>query len=191
MTKRILSLVAAAVCFLSVKSQVDGFHIGGRLGLGESNIQGAGLPAAQPKLAISTGLATNYQFNKWFGLNADLLVSSVGCKTRGITTQRDFLGNDVAYTYTDRYDLIYAEVPLTGQVSFWMKNFFIRAYTGPGINFRFFATQSRVYDDENFNSGNGYLSRTIDQTNNVTYSMIYGAGIGVRGKKDRLYFLDL
>lgn len=176
---------------LYINGQDKGFHIGGRFGLGESHLTGNGLQSVQRKLAISTGVTTNYQFNKFLGLNADFLLSTAGAKATGVKTETGVFGNPIPYAYRERFDLICAEVPLTGQTSVWIDNFFIRGFAGPAINFKLIGLTSRQYDDAGYNNNNGYADREMENLNNIFYSVIYGAGIGVQANDNRLFFLDI
>ncbi len=171
-------------------NDIEGFHLGGRFGLGESTINCDGLPNAVPKLAIIGGIASNYQFNKYLGINVGLLLSSLGAKNQGQDTKTNVFGAEVNYRYKERFDLLYAEVPLTGQLTFWINNFFIKGYTGPGMNFKLLASQTKQYDDSDYNNQNGYMGKDIFDANNITYSMIYGFGIGAADKQNRIFFLD-
>jgi hypothetical protein len=168
----------------------DNFHIGGRIGLGESKIKSDGLKDATGRIAVSGGLSANYEFNRVFALNADLLLTSVGARTEGASTERDILGKEYEYRYIDRIDLLFAEVPLTAQFTARVKNFFARAYVGPSANFKLIAIESRTYDDEEYNEDNGYLSRDISNMSVSNYSMIYGFGIGALDRNKKTYFLD-
>lgn len=193
----ILVVVLTAVPLLNIRAQgekkladVQGFHIGGRFGLGEASIVSQGLRNVSPKLAISGGVASNYQFNKYIGLNVDLLLSSLGARNQDAEARSDLWGGTVKYAYKERFDLLYAEVPLTGQLNIWFGDFFIRGYAGPGLNFKLLAMQTREYEDPDFNDQNGYTGKDIYETNNISSSMIYGLGIGAADKEDRIFFLD-
>jgi len=175
----------------SLVSQVEGFHVGGRFGLGESSIVCEGLQNNTGKLAVSGGVTANYQVTKYLGLNADFLLTSSGAKASGSTRESGILGTEQSYSYRDRVDIVNAEVPLTGQLSVWFGDLFVRAYAGPGMNFNLLGVQTRVYDNENYNNGHGFINREFEQKNNISYSMIYGLGFGALSEKDQLYFLDL
>ncbi len=189
MKKVILITTLLAGLGLSSVAQENGFHLGGRFGLGESTISSGGLPSMQPKLAMAGGLVANYQVTDNIGFNADFLLSSTGAKASGSTREPGVFGAETYYSYKERYSLINVEVPFTGQLSVWMGDFFVRGYAGPGLNFNLMSTQTREYDNADYNASHGFMNRQID-TKNVWGMMVYGAGIGARTREERTYFLD-
>ncbi len=188
MKKYLIIVLLMSAC--RIFSQIEGLHVGGRFGLGESSIAGGGIQHVNRKLAISGGVAANYQFTKMVGLNADFLLSSVGAKGTGYTTEGSVFGEQ-QYAYKERFDLVNVEVPVTGQLMFWMGDLFFKAYTGPGMNFNLMAVQTREYENANYNSSNGFINKPLDDSRNIYYSMVYGLGLGALSKSDQIYFLDL
>jgi hypothetical protein len=190
-TKGLITVFLLA-CSILMRAQISGFHIGGRLGLGESMMSGAALQNAKPKLAVTGGIASNYQFNKWFGINADFLLSSLGVRASGSTRDKSIIGTDDYYSYNERYNLVNAEVPLTAQVNIWLsEDFFLKGYAGPAVNFNLMALQTRQYDNDNYNNEHGYMNSRWDQVNNISWSGVYGVGLGVLSKDSRIFFIDL
>lgn len=183
-------IIALLLSSCRIFSQIEGLHVGGRFGLGESSMTGGGIQNANRKLAISGGIAANYQFTKMIGLNADFLLTSVGAKANGYTTDGSVFGEQ-RYMYKERFDLVNVEVPVTGQLMFWMGDLFFKAYSGPGMNFNLMAVQTRDYENENYNNSNGFINKPLDDSRNIYYSMVYGLGIGAMSKSDQIYFLDL
>jgi len=180
------------LCSVLLHAQVQGFHIGGRLGLGESMMTGSGLQNAKPRLALSGGIATNYQFNKWLGVNADFLLSSLGARASGTTRDKSIIGTDDYYSYNERYNLVNAEVPVTAQINIWLnEDLFLKGYAGPAVNFNLMATQTRQYDNDTYNNEHGYINSRWDQVNNIYWSGVYGVGLGALSKDDRIFFIDL
>jgi hypothetical protein len=189
--KRILYFLSITFASLTVCAQEKEFYMGGRLGLGESRIECAGISNAKSKLAVSGGITTSYFFTKNLALNAEFLLTSVGARAQGSSPQKGLLGGDVYYSYKEKYDLVNAEVPLMGQLTWWFGNMFVRGYTGPSMSFKLMAVQTRTYDDADYNNSHGFINKQLDQTNNIFYSMVYGAGIGARSENNKLFFLDL
>ncbi len=173
------------------KKVTNGFRLGGRIGIGESKLRGTGLSDMTQRLAISGGLAANYQFDNVFSLNTDFLLSSLGAKSSGITKYRDLLGSEYQFSYNDRYDFLFAEIPVTAQLQARSGSFFIRGYIGPSVSFKLLALESREYNSENYDMENGYRARNISDANNVSYSMVYGFGLGAYNSENKIYFLDV
>lgn len=189
--KRISYIICLVLTAYVAGAQVKGFYVGGRLGLGESMLQCGGIANPVPKLAVSGGIATSYYFTKNFALNADFLLTSGGVHAQGTTTEKGLLGSGVSYGYKEKYDLVNAEVPVTGQLAIWFGDIFLRGYMGPAMNFKLLAVQTRTYENADYNDSHGFINKQLDQTNNIFYSMIYGIGIGAKTKNDKLFFLDL
>lgn len=168
--------------------EVEGFHVGGRFGLGESSVAGTDLNM-QPKMTISGGIVSNYQFNNYIGLNADFLLASTGARASGSERAAGLL-SDNYYAYQERYDLLNVEVPVSAQASYWFGDFMVKAFAGPAMNFNLLAVQSRAYEDPNYKS-NDFMNRRLGNINNVSYYMMFGVGLGAISKNERLFFLDL
>jgi hypothetical protein len=188
--KRLLSVLSFAFFAACAFAQdVQGFHIGGRFGLGESSLSGTGLNV-RPKLAISGGIATNYQFTNIVGLNADFLLTSTGARASGSTRTSTLFGAEKSYTYQEKYDLVNIEVPLSLQAGYWFGDFMLKAFAGPAMNFNLMALHTRAYDDPAYQS-NDYQGQRLDNMNNVSYYMMYGIGAGALSKNGQVFFLDL
>lgn len=186
--KQVICIIFFLCTAPGTRAQEKKFLLGGRLGLGESRL--SGIANATPKLALSGGISTAYLFTQNLGINAEFLLSSAGMRAAGSTSSKGIFGTDQYYHYKEKYDLVYAEVPVTGQLAWWLGDFFIRGYAGPSMNCKLMATQTRTYDDADYNNSHGFISKPLDQTNNIYYSAIYGAGIGARTNNNQLYFLD-
>lgn len=165
-----------------------GFYIGGRFGLGGSSLSGTGL-AVQPKMTVSGGLVSNYQFNNYIGLNANFFLTSAGARASGARREPGLL-SDNYYTYQERFDLLNVELPVSAQASYWFRDFMVKAFAGPAMNFNLLAVHSRSYDDPNYKS-NDYMFRRLDNMNIVSYNMMFGVGFGALSKSEQLFFLDL
>jgi hypothetical protein len=188
--KQILYFLSFTFATVTAWAQEKEFYMGGRLGLGESRIECAGIPNAKSKLAVSGGITTSYFFTKNLALNAEFLLTSAGARAQGSSPEKGLLGGDVYYSYKEKYDLVNAEVPITGQLTLWFGNMFLRGYTGPSMSFKLMAVQTRTYDDSDYNNSHGFINKQLDQTNNIFYSMVYGVGIGARSESNKLFFLD-
>ena len=186
--RKLLSILFTFIAGWTLAQDMRGFHIGGRFGLGESSIAGTALNV-RPKMTLSGGIVSNYQFNNYIGLNADFLLTSTGAGASGIERAEGLL-SDNYYSYQERFDLLNVEVPVSAQASYWFGDFMVKAFAGPAMNFNLLAMQSRAYDDPNYQS-NDFMNRRLDNINNVSYYMMFGVGLGALSKNERLFFLDL
>lgn len=188
--KKNFFIIAAILFSCFTKAQVEGFHVGGRLGLGESTMTGSGMNV-ESRLAVAGGVTANYQFTNYFGLNADFLLTSTGAKAKGTARTPGLFGTESDYSYNERFDLLNAEVPLMAQLSASFGNFITRIYAGPAMNVNLLATHSRIYDNNDYNNDHGITNQRLDNFKNVSYAMAYGIGIGALAKNNQLFFLDL
>lgn len=192
-TRNISALVLFTALLLIpgfIKAQSTGFHYGARFGLGESKVNLENTSATNGKLALSLGAATTYRFNDYLGLNADFLFTSKGGTMNGAVTE-SVLGVQRTYTYEDRFNLFYAELPVTGQLRLPLSDdFALKAFVGPSVNFKLLALQSRQYDDDDYDRNNGYSDREMDRVETMEYTLVYGAGIEVQGQDSRTFFID-
>lgn len=168
----------------------NGFRLGARFGLGEGKIKSDALKDTRGRLMVSGGIASSYRFNKLLSLNADFLLTSIGVKTSGYTRSSNILGQQREYVYDDRFDFLLAELPVTAQLTARSGNFFMKGYAGPSVNFNLIAVETREYDDNNYNTEYGYRSRQLQDVNTVSYSVVYGIGLGAYDRENRIYFLD-
>lgn len=189
-----LIISLAIVSFLQVEmtqAQESGFHYGGRFGIGESSMTINGKSGMSSKLSFSGGVATCYQFNSIVGITADFLFTSKGAKAKGSVTQNDLFGNPRSYAYSEQFNLFYAELPVAAKLSIPLRDdFFIKGFAGPSMNFKLLGMETREYDDESFNANNGYYGRELKNLETIEYSIVYGAGIDVVSKDNRIFFLD-
>ncbi len=190
--RNIFALVLTLAC-LSVQSifaQEPGFHYGARFGLGESFFKPTDAGDVESKLLIMGGIASNYQFNDFFGLTADFLISSKGARLSSVTTEKDVFNNDVNYYYRDRYDFIYAEIPIMAKFSIGLGDFKLKAFGGPTANFKLIAVEQRTYEDSDYNEENGYSSRNMDGVDVLEYGVVYGGGVDIITGNEQIIFLD-
>ena len=189
----LVGLFANLICILpqELTAQEKGFHYGVRFGLGESTLNLKNVTTQTSKLLISGGIATNYQFNRFLGANVDFLFTSKGGKISGVTKTTNIFGSEQSYNYNDTYNLYYAELPITGKLSVPLsEDFFVKVFAGPSFNFKLIATETREYNDKDFNNEYGYQNQKIETLETMEHSFIYGAGIDVTSKDNRIFFLD-
>lgn len=195
-THKVTTILAFTLSFvflttLKTEAQEKGFHYGARFGIGESNLNIEGITTEKGKLALSGGAATSYQFGEIFGITADFLFTSKGATAEG-TTQEETLFGTQTYKYTDKYNLFYAELPITGKLSIPIgDDFFLKAYSGPSMNFNLLALESRIYDNTDYHQDNGYFDREMKDLETIEYALIYGVGVDIISKDDRIFFLDV
>lgn len=190
--KKFLVILFLLALSIASFSQSEGFRIGARFGLGESRFSGMTSTAQmEEKLSLSGGISASQQFTNNFGLMMNALFVNKGAMVKGTTyTDPDFFGNRRAYTYTDDLSLFYAEVPVMAKVSVGFKNFHIKAFAGPSVNFHLFGIQTRTYQDQTYNDNNGFEARMKD--NDITeFAGVYGIGFEAETKDNQLFYLDL
>ena len=184
-------LITMAISICNVHAQEGEFKYGTRIGLGESQLKFSGISGVSNKLALSIGIASGYQFNDIIGVSADFLFTSKGGKREGIHTTTGTLGMKQEYVYDDKYRLFYAELPLALTLRVPLKeNFYLRGFAGPSINFKILGTESRAYENENFDEKNGYFNRDLEDLETIDYAYFYGLGVEIIASDDRSYFLD-
>ena len=172
-------------------NQTKGFHYGARVGLGEGIIDVNGKSTENSKLAMMIGGTSVYQFNRFFGLSADFLLTSKGGKLSGTTQQADFFGNQREYKYEDNFNVYSGELPVMFKMNLPLgEDISIRSYAGPSMQFLLLGVQSREYEDPNFNNENGYNGQKMSSLKTVEYGFVYGAGLEVLAKDSRTFFLD-
>jgi hypothetical protein len=186
--KKLITLLSFLFISLTLSAQSPGTRYGGHFALGTSHFRG--YADQQSKLLFSTGIAVNKQFTKNLGVNMNALVTSKGSRISGSTPGgTDIFGNTRYYKYEDTYRMYYVEVPLLPKLSFGGNGFFAKVFAGPSINFNLFSAQSRKYEDENFNSNNGFDKKYDAEV--MEYAMVYGAGIDLETKDSQVWFIDL
>lgn len=190
-----ISMIVLAGCLTLITNrtvaQEKGFHYGTRFGFGESQIQIEDLSGEQSKLAVNIGIASSYQFSRYFGLTADFTFSSIGGKFRGTANEPDFLGVSRNYVFEDKFDLYQGELPLNVKFSLPVNDdLALKVFGGPSMHFQFAGLQSRRYEDDNHNADYGYSNQRMQNLETVSYGMIYGAGLEVNAADGRQFFLD-
>lgn len=187
--------ITALVIFLTaatVSAQFKGFHIGGRFGIGQSNTsyKTDGIsPALSSKLFVSGGITSNYQFNRFLGINTDILISQKSTEYTSSIVMEDISGVS-EQPYRNQISGWWLDVPVTGQFSFKIKEFGVRYYAGPQAGFNLVATETREYDNKTYQEENGYYRREYRNVNITEFAFLQGLGICARDKGERIYFLD-
>lgn len=191
--KNIMLLFAISILSISVlTAQPTGFRYGTRLGLGQSTIRSDGVSNLKEKLLVAGGLTANYQILNFIGINGDVMAIFKGAQAEGVETVKDFFENEKSYKYNTKYDLIYAELPLMLKLSKGIGNVYFKIFAGPGINFKLAAMETREYADEEYQAQHGYFNRNIEDTEVISYSANYGAGIDIlMPQKNEIFFLDV
>ena len=172
-------------------SQSPGLRVGPMFGLGPSLFQPYGRFDQQPKLGFSGGIAATDQVVSFFGLETDFLISSKGSIIHGMRQDgTDLLGNPLYYKYQDSYGLLYAEIPFLLKASLGLGAIHVKAFGGPALNYTLYATQTRTYEDANYNASNGFRKNPPDIA--ITeLNAIYGFGFDVESPVGTLLSVDL
>lgn len=189
--KRFILILTVLSPFLALAQEDSDFKYGVRFGIGQSEFKNSSLQNQQGKLSLSAGLTATYLFNEYVGLGVDALFVSKGSKNTADTTVKGALGGSTQYTYHEVYRLFYAEIPLLAKVRFGSGNFHFQLFAGPGINFNLLGTSSRSYDDAGFDEQNGYNDIQVNNLNVIESSFTYGAGVDIRTKDNRAFYLDI
>lgn len=184
----ILFLVLCALNNIAI-AQFDGFKYGARFGIGRATINEAAIGDQTGKLALSGGITSAYYFNKTFGLQADFLFTSKGSRASGQEVVQGFFGS-TTFNYEETYRMYYLEVPVTGRVAFGTDNFLVRFYGGPSLNFNLLGTQTRIYEDPDYNEDQGFYDRRIAGLELVEGAGVFGTGFEVAGDEG-IFFLDI
>jgi hypothetical protein len=169
-------------------AQSAGFRYGVRFGIGQANISGAGIGNQTGKLALNAGLTSSFQFNKHLGLNADFLFVSKGSRASGTTSTGGLFPSN--YKYEESYKLYYFEIPVMAKLSIGFSNLHLKAFAGPSINFNLKGTQTRTYEDQNFNNNSGFSDRKIPGLQLMEFAGVAGAGFDVEMGNKQILFLD-
>lgn len=184
-------LLAVALFFpLFTNAQTPGFRMGGMFGVGESRIKSEGITNETGKLALTAGMTMTYQFSKNFGIYANALFTTKGTKSAGVERVSGiFTYTD--YSYMRRFSLYYIEIPVMPKVSVGLKNFHLKAFAGPSLNFNILAKEDKEYDNQAYNNDYGYSGRNLPGVNVLEYSLVYGGGIDVEVSNRDLLFLEV
>lgn len=187
MKKLFILLVCSALSSM-VLAQEQGFYYGARFGLGESTLKTDALQEANSKLLWTAGAATAYQFTNSIGLTADFMLTGKGAKGAGVTEESGLTGS-TEYSYTEKVNLLYLDVPVLLKLSVGVQKLNFRAFGGPSLNFAFGGIHERTYENANYNQDNGF-SREISTLETLDKGMVYGVGIDAASSDGRLFFLD-
>ncbi len=131
------------------------------------------------------------QFNNFFGLESGVSFVNKGARVSGFKEDgADFWGNPQYYSYQDVFDLAYAEIPLTAKLSLGFGSFHIKGFAGPGVGFNLYSTQSRLYDNAEYNMSNGFSTK-LNNLEVAELAAIYGTGIEIENPSGQLFYLEL
>jgi len=181
----------ATTAVATAQSDLAGFHYGAKAGIGESNFTGGGLTDVTGRLLVMGGFSASYNFNSNFGIAAEFLGTSKGSNNNGKTFVAGPLGGGTDYAYTDRYRTIDIEIPLLPRFTIGRDGFYFQAFAGPAINFNVFGVTSRTYEDENYNTNNGYAEQPMSNLNTSSLSAVYGVGLLVLAPNYQLFSVDV
>jgi hypothetical protein len=170
--------------FVFVNAQ-KGFYVGGILGIGQSSFASSSLENQSNKLFLGGGIRGIYQFNNYFGLEADGIITSKGTKATG-TTSGSLVGGPENFEET--YDLLYAEIPFLARIRVGAGDFYFKAFAGPSLNFNIDSRYSIDFE----NSNNKDISNAkVNGIKVMETALVYGAGIEVNGASAGLYSLSV
>lgn len=182
--KKLLILGCALLAFMAAQAQ-KGFYVGGIAGIGQASFKNSSLPNQTNKLLVGGGVSAVYQFNRYVGAEVNGLIISKGTKATGTVPATLFTPAD---KYEERYDLLYAEIPLMARLRYGFGNFYIKAFGGPSFNFNIGGTYA--IDFENSNS-NDVSNSKINNLRVMETALVYGAGVEVDTEGVGLYSLSI
>ncbi len=183
--------LAAFLSSFQANAQDEGFHYGGKFGIGESTVSSKSFATVNSKLMLSGGITADHYFNEYLGLGMDFLLISKGAKVDGFETTYDLLGNPKNHTYQSTYQLFYTEIPLMVKLRANLGGFYPKVFAGPSANFKLSASETRVFDEPEYEANHGYSLQKLDNTSTAEYAMNYGAGVDIPDRNDRVYFVEL
>ncbi len=159
-------------------AQSTGFRLGGRFGAGVSRYTPVEGISFQDGTAIEGGFALSVQPLRIFAVEAFPAVSMRKARATGMRTDgTDPLGNPREYTFSDKYAVYSADIPVVAKLSLGFGGLRVIGFAGPGIGFRMFGFQSREYNDVNYNAKYGYRNSAMkDLAASETFGVV-GAGV--------------
>lgn len=188
--KNLLLIIGCLIVLNVAKAQKNDLKFGTRVTLGQSELMGDQFQNKNAGLYIGMGGTANYQFNRMFGLMGDLMIVKKSAYIRD-NESGGFIGNPNNYEYSDRYNFYQLEVPMMAKLRLGGEHFGFRLFAGPSFGFNLLSTQSRVYDNREYDEQYGYRSEPINNMNVLEKGMVYGLGIEILSKQNELFFVDL
>ena len=172
-------------------AQDQRFLYGGKFGIGESTINSESFANVNSKLMLSGGFSADYYFNDYLGLGMDFMLTSKGAKVDGFETTYDLLGNPKNHTYQSNYQLYYTEIPLMVLLRANLGGFYPKVFGGPSANFKLSASETRSFDEPEYDADHGYSLQKLKNTSTTEYAINYGAGADIPDRNGRVYFVEL
>lgn len=167
--------------------QESGFGYGAILGVGQANIQTAGLASPQPKISFTAGVTTSYKFNRHLGIGLDITGVSKGTKITG-SEKSGFPAQ--TYTYQESYSMIDIDMPLLLRGYIGNDKLSLNVMGGAGMNFNVLAFSNRVYDDASYDADNGYRQKNLSGINATNLSYTFGLGLTAKAAAGNYYFVQ-
>jgi hypothetical protein len=182
--KKSTVLILALFSFVLANAQ-KGFYGGGILAVGQSSFAPSSLENQNNKLFLGGGIRGMYHFNKYFGLEADGILTSKGTKATGTSSGSVIGGNE---NFEESYDFIYVEVPFLAKIRVGRGDFFFKAFAGPSLNFNVDSRYSINYENSN---NNDITNAKVNGIKVMETAFVYGAGIEVNDDGTGLYSLSV
>lgn len=174
------------------EQRMDGFHYGGRLGLGTSTLSGSSIANPGSKLSFTGGVSGIYFFNDNMALSADFLVNTKGGENSGqIQDGADLWGNPYTYDYEEKFSIIDLDIPLLVRGMIGKSDFRVSGLAGVSTNFNLVALETRTYSDGSYQNSNGYQNREIASREVMHFGGVVGGGFVVNSGADDLFMLDI
>lgn len=172
--KKLLLIIVLFLNITSLSAQDATFKYGPRFLIGSSNFDAGNLPGDFGKLMIAGGAQGVYSFNPYISLGAEGLLTVKG--SRGKTTETNSGPFGGSSTFIEKYQLIYAEIPIILKLSIPLGNLNPKVFAGISNNFMIAAQYSKTYI-----SGSGSDDeKSVIGLNVFEQAIIIGAGFDIK-----------
>lgn len=178
------------VLSVATLAQTPKFCFGPRVALGSS--QYVDLPAScRSGVSFQLGIVACWQFSNFFALEFSPTTTVYGGQIEMSTSDGvDSRGVARIFPYRDIYHIYAMEFPAFMKWSVGGNSVRSHFFIGPGIGFTMGGTHSKRYDDDMYNSDNGYNGHSMRGLKSSYGLGVIGAGVEFKMKK-LIFGIDL
>lgn len=160
---------------IHVMAQKPGFYRGFTLAVGQSKFTPINNMTMREALSFRGGPTIREQFTPHLSLECTPAFESRGARAIGGTSDGiDTSGNPTVYPFQDRYRLWSVNVPLIAGVGFGIDNLYFKAIGGVMADFNIAGSQTRTYDDLEYNGNHGYENAAMSNINTTELQAMAG-----------------
>lgn len=190
MKKQIL-LLGIIAFFIQSDVFAQKFHIGSRIGLGETSMLTDFYPE-DPKgqIDFQAGGSALVMLNQNLGLSADLLFNYHTAKANGVDTVKGVV-NDSYYSYANQFKFFNLQVPLQLRFTGGSNKLHPYATGGVAINFSLISLESKTYDNSSYNDDHGYSDMQFQDMNPISFQYVGAIGLLIDTEMEKSYFIEL